>query len=1288
MGIEDKGSIINFFIDEMSEHLDEVTESLLHLESNYDPEIIHKIFRIAHTMKGSSAMMGFSIIARISHKFEDILGEVRSENRVLTPELVDHFFTVMDSIKSALTSISEGIPEEDILELTEIEETLDKVEFFQEEIQEKIIEIEEVEPQTEHLTQDKTGVVGRLEELAKGFKGSRIKSERAISNVDFQKDFNLYANELTIHSEKLISNLGKIIDSDGKNLDLIDSCFVKLGRHISLMCEISETYSFSSLSEVFIRYSALLKQIIEDSGSNDKEVLFFFKDIFIELNKRLEIFKARCSRNDIMKIVSFLLAAFPEKYRDILLLKINKEQKLSFPIKELISDLTTGFKIDSKVDMEVELDIAENNPAISVSEVEMKPLNQKEEKNIKITESENKEKPDKTEEISESKACSAASTSVTDWFSVKTAGDPINKQFLDFFVEEANDCVEYIEKNIDATVNFEMAVDQMEDLIRNSHTIKGSSAMVGLKRISSIGKSMEFILREVHAKQHSFNLSQLNIFKIGLKGIELLLSESKEKGYEETDVSKVIDSFSNFFELADNEIVEFGVVEKSINIPDKSPTPAPVPEPEIEKKTVLEESKKISIPKKALQSEIQKEKKIESEPVKKEIKKRSEKVRAPQHEKQISVPVMVLSEKPEKAKPKVEAKTQDRRADNERREPKDRRLEFGGRRTKDEISKTVRVGIEKLDNLINLVGELVINKIRLDQRLGHLTTLVTNLHSQEKHLQKVGRNLEMLSELFEELPKEYHRGGYSEEGIQEFSTFDEVKVDLVSIMSQLIEISTQFTELSDDLNITTLRIGKITVDLQENIMKVRMFPVDRVFQQFPRVVRDLSRKTGKKMQLEMSGEETELDKTVIEKIGDPLMHLVRNSIDHGIESPSERVLLGKSESGTIKLSAFHKGNNIIIEIEDDGRGLEIEKIKTSAIAKGIISEREVNQLTKKEIMNLIFLPGFSTSKSVTDISGRGVGMDVVRSNINELKGTIELNSKPGKGTKIAVKLPLTLAIIQALIVETNGEDYVIPINSVVETTIVYKNEVKMVGESRVFFSRNEYIPIISLADVLGHQSIQNDKAKSVVVVVTSGEQILGLEVDILKGKHEIVVKNLGHYLKKIKNIASATILGDGRVLLILDISSIAQTYTGSGKRRTPLVEQNMFSGKEVKKIYSVLVVDDSPTVRNIEKNILEGDGYRVVCAENGFEGYEKLSYENIDIVITDVEMPKMNGFEFTSKIRASSRFKDMPIIIITTKINDEDKRKGLNLGANLYLGKPFEQDNMLIAVKRLIGIEL
>ncbi len=1269
---EDKGSIINFFIDEMSEHLDEVTESLLRLESNYDPEVIHKIFRIAHTMKGSSAMMGYSIIARISHKFEDILGEVRSENRELTHELVDQFFTVIDSVKCALTSIANGVAEEDIVELTEIEATLDKVEFFQEEIKETIIEIEEADVETEKSPEESTGVVRRLEELAKGLKISSIKVERSISKEDFQKDFNLYANELMIHSKKVISSINKIIDSEGKNLDLIDNCFSKTERHISMMYEISETYSFSSLSEVFIRYSFLIKNIIDDTGAKDKEILFFFKDIFIELNKRLEIFKSHCLRNDIMKIISFLLAAFPEKYRDILLHKTNDEQKLSFPIKELISDLTTGFKIGSgSSETSIEASI-EALSVVTIVESDSEP------------EAEKIETFDKPKQISEAKMESPLEESTIDWFSIKQSGDPINKQFLDFFVEEANVCVEYLEQNIDAASNFEMAIDLMEDLIRNAHTIKGSSAMVGLKRISLIGKSMEFILREVQSKQYSFNQSQLNIFKIGLKGIELLLSESKEKGYEETVVSRIIESFSKFFELTENEITESGtlVTEKQVDVAVKVQESAPevknVPVVEkVEKKPESEEPKKVSIPEKK-----------KTEPLKKEIKKRSNKSRTLQSGKQISVPVMTPPKKPKKTESGSKDKDQKARSEKDRRDSKERRLEFATRRSKDEVNKTVRVGIEKLDNLINLVGELVINKIRLDQRLGHLTTLVTNLHNQEKHLKKVGRNLEMLSDLFEELPKEYHRGGYTEEGIQEFSSFDEVKVDLVSIMSQLIEISSQFTELSDDLNLTTLRIGKITVDLQENIMKVRMFPVDRVFQQFPRVVRDLSRKTGKKMQLEMSGEETELDKTVIEKIGDPLMHLVRNSIDHGIESPSERVLLGKPESGTIKLSAFHKGNNIIIEIEDDGRGIEIDKIKTSAIAKGIITEREVNQLTKKEVMNLIFLPGFSTSKSVTDISGRGVGMDVVRSNINDLKGSIELYSEPGKGSKIAVKLPLTLAIIQALIVETNGEDYVIPINSVIETTIVYQDEVKYVGDRRVFYGRNEYIPIISLCDVLGNTPSENDKTKSVVVVVTNGEQVLGLEVDLLKGKHEIVVKNLGHYLKKIKNISSATILGDGRVLLILDISSISQTFTGGGKRRPSIVEQSLFSGKEMKKTYSVLVVDDSPTVRNIEKNILEGAGYRVVCAENGFEGYEKLSYENFDIVITDVEMPKMNGFEFTSKIRASSRFKDMPIIIITTKINDEDKRKGLNLGANLYLGKPFEQDNMLIAVKRLIGIEL
>ncbi|WP_337865708.1 chemotaxis protein CheA [Ignavibacterium sp.] len=389
------------------------------------------------------------------------------------------------------------------------------------------------------------------------------------------------------------------------------------------------------------------------------------------------------------------------------------------------------------------------------------------------------------------------------------------------------------------------------------------------------------------------------------------------------------------------------------------------------------------------------------------------------------------------------------------------------------VDNTIRVDVEKLDELLNMVSELVLGRNRLAQ---------INM----------------------DVSREY-------EG----------------------------TQLARELEETTKLIDMMTNELQQLVMKTRMVKIGKVYNKYPRLVRDLSKSANKKINLITEGEETELDKTLIEEINDPLVHIIRNSIDHGIEKEEDRIKAGKTPVGTIILKAEHEGNNILITIEDDGKGIDPEVIKSKAISKGLISKEKADELSKQDILNLIFLPGFSTAEVVTNISGRGVGMDVVKTNVTKLRGMINLESTVGAGTKIQIKLPLTLAIISGMVVKVDSEQFVIPLNSVVEVIRVHLENIYTINNKPVIKLRDRIIPLVSLREVVLNQN--NKSSENIwqyVVIVGIAERVVGIEADELLGQKEIVIKSLGSYIGRVPGIAGSTIMGDGTVILILDINEL------------------------------------------------------------------------------------------------------------------------------------------------------
>ncbi|MBF7047552.1 response regulator [Campylobacter volucris] len=535
------------------------------------------------------------------------------------------------------------------------------------------------------------------------------------------------------------------------------------------------------------------------------------------------------------------------------------------------------------------------------------------------------------------------------------------------------------------------------------------------------------------------------------------------------------------------------------------------------------------------------------------------------------------------------------------------------------MDQTIRVEVKRLDHLMNLIGELVLGKNRL-------------------------------LKIYDDVEERYDGEKFLEE--------------LNQVVSQL---------------------SIVTTDIQLAVMKTRMQPIAKVFNKFPRVVRDLGRELGKQMELEISGEETELDKSIVEEIGDPIMHMIRNSCDHGIEDPATRLANGKPEKGTVNLKAYNEGNHIVVEIADDGKGLDADALKSKAIEKNLITEREADQMTDKEAFALIFKPGFSTAAKITNVSGRGVGMDVVKTNIEKLNGVIEIDSELGKGTVMKLKIPLTLAIIQSLLVGTQEEFYAIPLASVLETVRVPIDDIYTIEGKNVLRLRDEVLSLVRLSDVFGVKQVLENTEQTYVVVIGVAESKLGIIVDTLVGQEEIVIKSMGEYLQNIQGIAGATIRGDGRVTLIIDVAAmmdIAKEIKVDIKAQ--IESQAKKVAKEKPSDYTVLIVDDSKMDRNIMQKSLEPLGVSVIEATNGVEALStiKSGEHDIDAVLIDIEMPRMDGYTLAGEIRKYSKYKNLPLVAVTSRTSKSDRLRGVEVGMTEYITKPYSPEYLENVVRK------
>ncbi len=559
-------------------------------------------------------------------------------------------------------------------------------------------------------------------------------------------------------------------------------------------------------------------------------------------------------------------------------------------------------------------------------------------------------------------------------------------------------------------------------------------------------------------------------------------------------------------------------------------------------------------------------------------------------------------------------------------------------------AETIRVKTGNLDDLIRLTGEVVSHQNKLKQRIQDLGKLERD----------AGRQVELL--------------GREESGAR----LDGAR-SLHAGIKQLLSVIRRDKTLQDIL----------TAEFQEQALRMRMVPVSLVFDPLHRLARDLAGSLGKEVDFVTEGDEIELDKKMMEKLGDPLLHLLRNALDHGIEGPQERQRAAKPPRGRISLSARHEAGSILIELRDDGAGISTARIREKALAARIVDAETLDTMDDAALTDLIFLPGFSTSGMITDISGRGVGMDIVKRNIVEdLKGSVTVGTREGFGTTFSIRLPMTLAIMRILLVSARGSVVGISTHYLTEVIKVPTAEIIDVVTRKALRLREEFIPVVDLAALLtGANPDHTGEEQLLVMIVRIGSEKVGFVVDALLDEEDMVIKPLPDVLKGARLVSGVTVSGRNEIISILNIPAVMEAAQGA-KATWAGPADAVDRQREI----DILVVDDSVNTREIERDILEAYGYRVTIAGDGVEALEKAGATPFELVITDVEMPRLNGFALTERLRADPAYRDVPIIIVTSREKDEDKRRGIQVGASAYIVKgAFDQSKLVETVQNLVG---
>ncbi len=695
-------------------------------------------------------------------------------------------------------------------------------------------------------------------------------------------------------------------------------------------------------------------------------------------------------------------------------------------------------------------------------------------------------------------------------------------KYVKIFIREAEEHLEALRKGFLALEKEGVSDDQLNELLRSAHTLKGSANMVDLVELAGVAHRMEDLLKDLQNGEQELSSDLIDVLLVATDAIEALMAQAQSSGGISVNVDTVVKALETG--TISEEQVDAGIV------PDYS---------------------------------------------------------------------------------------------------------GAERRT------SIRASVERLDQLVNRMGEILLSQKAMEARQQQMTDLLQQMDNSVGQLQ---------------VADDDH--------------------SLRALRSNLVN-------LINDFERDRLQLGYQAEDVYQRTMELRLLPLATATDDFERSLRNLARTLKKEVNFIVQGQDVELDRNMLDAIKPILLHVLNNAIDHGIEDPDTRVRLGKPKAGQITLQAQYEGSFIQVTVRDDGQGLDPAKIRSTAVKRGVLDAEAAAAMSDEAVIYLVFEPGFSTREFITDVSGRGVGLDVVKSNLDQVKGNLSLHSKIGVGTELVLRLPLSMAIFTGLMVECNGETYIFPQHYVAEVLRVSPRDILEEMGREVVRLRDTSIPLNSLSQFLEQEQTAQITRRLTVLVLSFREQTMGLLVDRTVGLQEIVVKDLGCQLKSLEFFSGSTILGDGTPALIV---SVADMFAASHGRQALQLRQSYEKEQNKAKRGRVLVVDDSLTTRTMEKNILETNDYEVVVAVSGFDALDKLNAGRFDLMVSDVEMPGMDGFELTKKVRQREDTRDLPVIIVSSLSSDEHRRQGMAAGAQAYIVKGnFQQGVLLDTVETLIS---
>ncbi len=816
------------------------------------------------------------------------------------------------------------------------------------------------------------------------------------------------------------------------------------------------------------------------------------------------------------------------------------------------------------------------------------------------------------------------------YFDALPADDEVGPEILEFFQPEAE---EHLQVVSDCLISLEgnNNPEEINRLFRAIHTVKGSAAQVGLKRLGAIAHRVEDLIGRLRDGEIEPSPAVVDIC---LESVDVLKKTLHRQWADESEMRAGVDSLLN-------RIAEFAPLDAE--------------------ETLAETSSNGE----AFQSNPQ----------------------------EIAAPQQARKSGKQPASPAAS-------------------------------TKSVRIALERLDRMMNTVGELVINRTRMVGRVSELEKLVDTLSFSKERLQgkvnefqekyefnRISSSRATTSWNAATTPKRLTSAAAGDGFFDDFSELEMDRYDDFNILSRsMAEISADVNEVLTQLEGYIGRVEgdideftKLAHHLQDEFTAARMVPIGTLYSRLSRAVRDAAQSAGKQVELDFVGNETELDNNIIQQISDPLVHLVRNSVAHGIERGDARLSAGKPEAGKVSLRAYHRGNHIYIEVEDDGGGIDYERVKQSAVERALVSSETADRLTERDLREMLFHPGFSTAPAKTELAGRGVGLDVVRANLNALNGDVEIESTRGQGTKFTLKVPLTLIISPALFVRCGGTSFALPLAVVEEIRRIRADEIEDVGGKLLTKVRDVVTEVIRLDGYLGLPPLEPINGYFRMVVANTGNRQIGLVVEEVLGKDEIVIKNLGEYLRRVKLFPGTTIAPDGSLILLIDLNRMVATEPN--ERRTlqasasaarvfapgsEAVARGTIPTDAIDRVEHervIVVADDSISVRKFVGRMLEKNGYRVKLAADGLEAAELVTQHGCHLVITDLEMPRMTGYELMVQLRQSPTTRRIPVMVVTSRAGAKHRDRAIKEGATAFLTKPVQEDQLIAAVEKLIGTE-